>query len=186
MAFAVPMVWRETKNHTDDCYFCLTPPIKAGLSIKKIGTVKYPNLPSAIRPIPHSDSLLVPTPPKSCELEAENEVEIEENKSSISNDPDFVLADAVPPRLSQAELSDLVRDLDLSQERAELLGSRLKQWNLLQLDVKVTHHRKRQQNLLSFFEKKNNLVVCFDVFGLMDCLNLNYDPIEWRLFIDSS
>ena len=115
------MVWREPKNHTDDCYF-LTPPSKAGLKMKKIGTVKYPNLPSAIRPIPHSDSLPVPTLPQSCELEAENEgrneVEIkekEENKPSTSNDPDFVLTDDVPHKLSQAELSDLVRDLDLSE-----------------------------------------------------------------------
>ena len=130
LAFAVLMVWGEPKNHTDDCYFCLTPPIKAGLSMKKKRTFKYPSLPSAIRPIPHSDSLPVPTPPQNYELEAENEgrneVEIEEkeNKTSISNDPDFVLTDDAPNRLSQAELSDLVRGLDLSQEKAELLGSR--------------------------------------------------------------
>jgi hypothetical protein len=60
MAFAVPMVWREPTNHVDDCYFCLTPPIKAGLSLKKIGTVKYANLPSAIRSIPHSSSYSTP------------------------------------------------------------------------------------------------------------------------------
>jgi hypothetical protein len=35
MAFAVPMVWREPTNHSDDCYFCVTPPIKAGLSLKE-------------------------------------------------------------------------------------------------------------------------------------------------------
>ena len=101
--------------------------------MKKIGTFKYPNLQSAIQPIPHSDSLPVPTPAHSYELEAENEdrieVEIEEkeNKPSTSNDPDFVLTDDAPHEFSQAELSDLVRDLDLSQEKPELLGSRLKQ-----------------------------------------------------------
>ena len=123
------MVWGEPKNHTDDCYFCLTPPIKAGLSMKKIVTFKYPNLPSAIRPIPDSNSLPVPTPPQSYELETENEgrkeleiEEKEENRHSTSNDPDFVLTDDAPHRFSQAELSDLVQDLDLSQEKAELLG----------------------------------------------------------------
>lgn len=35
MAFGVPMVWREPTNHIDDCYFCSTPPINAGLSMKK-------------------------------------------------------------------------------------------------------------------------------------------------------
>ena len=66
MAFAVPMVWQEPTNHTDDCYFCLNPPIKAGLSMKKRRTGQYPNLRSAIRPILHSDSLPVPTPPENC------------------------------------------------------------------------------------------------------------------------
>ena len=160
--------------------------------MKKIGTVKYPNLPSTIQSIPHSDSLPVPTPPQSYKLEAENEgkneVEIEEkeeNKPSTSNDPDFVLTDDVPHRLNQAELSNLAQDLNLSQEKAGLLGSSLKQWNLLQFDIKGSHYRKRQQNLLSFLEKRNNLV-CIDVIGLMYCLNLNYDSTEWRLFIVSS
>jgi len=189
MAFAVPMVWREPTNHTDNCYFCLTPPIKAGLSMKKRGTVQYPNLPSAIRPIPHSDSLPVPTPPQNYELEVENEDSVEEeepNKPSTSHDPDFAEKDDKPHRLSQAELSDLIRDLDLSKEKAELLGSRLQQWNLLQRDVRVSQYRHRHRDLLPFFEKKNNLVVCCDVNGLMKYLNLNHDPTDWRLFIDSS
>ena len=53
--FVVPMVWREPRNHVDDCYFFLT-----ASSWEKI---KYPNLRSAMRPIPHSDDLPVPTPP---------------------------------------------------------------------------------------------------------------------------
>ena len=35
MVFDVPMVWRELTNHVDDCYFCFSPAIKAGLSLKK-------------------------------------------------------------------------------------------------------------------------------------------------------
>lgn len=189
MAFAAPMVWREPTNHTDDCYFCLTPPIKAGLSMKKIRTVQYPNLPSAIRPIPHSDSLPVPTPPENCVFEVENEDSVEQEepkKPSTSHDPDFEGKDDKPHRLSQAELSDLIRDLGLSKEKAEILGSRLQQWNLLESDVRISQYRKRHMELLPFFEKKNNLVVCCDINGLMKSLNLNHDPTEWRLFIDSS
>ena len=86
---------------------------------KIVKIVKYPNLPSAIRPIPHTDSLPVPTPPQSYKLEAENEARNEvkkevkeENKPSTLNDPDFLLTDA-PHKLSQTELSDLVQDLKI-------------------------------------------------------------------------
>ena len=45
-------------------------------------------------------------------------------------DPD---SDVKKPHLiSQTELDDPVRDLSLSKEKCELLGSRLKVWNLLQ------------------------------------------------------
>ena len=49
MTFAVPTVWREPTNQLEDCYFCLTPPVKAGLSVKQMETVKYTNLPSVIQ-----------------------------------------------------------------------------------------------------------------------------------------
>jgi len=34
-------------------------------------------------------------------------------------------------RITQEELNDLIRDLVLPKSKAELLGSRLQQWNLL-------------------------------------------------------
>jgi hypothetical protein len=37
-----------------------------------------------------------------------------------------------PHLIAQSELNDLVRDLNLSKAQAELLVSRLKQWNLLE------------------------------------------------------
>ena len=52
------MVWREQANHVDDCYFCMTD--VAGFSSKSKGNIKYPNLPSAIRSIPHSADLPPP------------------------------------------------------------------------------------------------------------------------------
>ena len=39
---------------------------------------------------------------------------------------------------SQAELQDLARDLNLSKEKSELHGSKLKQWILLQNEVNIT------------------------------------------------
>lgn len=53
MPFAVPMIWREPTNHATDCYFCMTN-VK-GMNKKNKNKIKYPDIPSAIRPVPHSD-----------------------------------------------------------------------------------------------------------------------------------
>ena len=58
LSFGVPMVWQEPSNHVNDCYFCMVH--LAGVSSRTLSKVAYPNLPSAIRPIPHSDDLPVP------------------------------------------------------------------------------------------------------------------------------
>jgi hypothetical protein len=50
MNFAIPMVWRELTTHVSDCYFCLTS--ITGVTVKSKHTVQYPNLPSAMRPLP--------------------------------------------------------------------------------------------------------------------------------------
>jgi len=191
MKFAVPMVWREPTNHVDDCYFCLTPSLKQGWSTKKKAPVEYPCVPSAIRPVPHSADLPIPEPPQNYEIEKDDaeggdDLACEEEvvRPGTSHDPDFKAEGLDEPhRLNQRELSDLIRDLDLPKEKSELLGSRLKQWHLLQPGVKITEYRTRQKNLLHFFEKKEHLVACIDVNGLMNSLNITHDPIEWRLFI---
>nr|CAI5861869.1 unnamed protein product [Callosobruchus analis] len=59
LKFGVPMVWREPKNHVDDCYFCLAN--INGINRNNRHQWTYPNLDSAIRPIPHSDEIPIPT-----------------------------------------------------------------------------------------------------------------------------
>ena len=51
MPFAVPMVWKEGKDHVTDCYFCMTN--LQGINHKNRHCVQYPDIPSAIRPVPH-------------------------------------------------------------------------------------------------------------------------------------
>ena len=84
-------------------------------------------------------------------MEQEEEEEEEPNKPSTSRDPDFEGKGDKPHKLSQAELSDLIRDLGLSKEKAEILVSRLQQWNLLESDVRISQYRKRHRELLLFF-----------------------------------
>jgi hypothetical protein len=88
--------------------------------------------------------------------------------------------------LTQDELNDLVPDLELSKSKAELLVSRLKQWNLLEKNVPISSFRSRHQQLGPFFRKEDDLVFCYDVDGLMNTLGIKHDPQEWRLFLDSS
>ena len=62
------------------------------------------------------------------------------------NDPDFEQTTSNKPHLiTQSELNDLVRDLHLPKNKAELLGSRLQQWNLLAVEV----YKLRPQSLVT-------------------------------------
>ena len=83
-------------------------------------------------------------------------------------------------------VKDLLRNLDLTKSKAEILGSRLQQWNLLDGKVK-TSFRDRNKSLVSFFNvSNNNLVSCNDIHGLFEELGVPYNPSNWRLFIDAS
>ena len=69
---------------------------------------------------------------------------------------------------------------------AELLTSRLKQWNLLDESVEVTDQRKCHQTFSNFFSQQDGLGFCNNVAGLFEVIGITCNPSEWRLFIDSS
>jgi len=50
----------------------------------------------------------------------------------------------------------------------------------------ISVYRKRHEDLVHFFKIERGLVACTDIDGLMQTLNINHNPLEWRLFIDSS
>ena len=122
MQFVIPMVWREPKDHSPDCYFCMTK--VAGYSAKSKNKIVYPNIASAIKPVKHDASLPVPAPPQNLSLS-----ETESSSSSSyanSRDQTFEGDDGKPHLIEQSEFNDLIRDLNLSKDKAELLTSRLK------------------------------------------------------------
>ncbi|XP_075185891.1 olfactory receptor 2AP1-like [Anomaloglossus baeobatrachus] len=61
LTFAVPMVWREQKDHSSDCYFCMTK--IAGYSKRNKSQIVYPDCESARKPLPHDAENPVPVPP---------------------------------------------------------------------------------------------------------------------------
>jgi len=96
----------------------------------------YPNIPSAIWPVPHGDGLPVPEPLDNFAMYSDNEDNVssnsEEQQPSASRDADYLPStDSSNRKITEGEVSDLIRDLELPKNKAELLASRLQQWNLL-------------------------------------------------------
>ena len=114
------MVWREQVNHVDNCYFCVTD--VAGFSSKSKVNIKYPNLLSSIRPIPHSADL--PSPLFTSLLELVDEpISSTSEESSLKDDCYEALDDNKSPiSITQAFFNDLVRDLNLQKNLQKFLG----------------------------------------------------------------
>jgi hypothetical protein len=124
------MVRREPKNHFDDCYLYIVNII--GINQNNRDKWSYPDLPSARNPVLHSD--LVPVPPfRELPQLSEDESymsDIAQGKESGDSDSNFQTT-SHSERIDQNEMSDLIRDLNLSKESSELLASRLKEKNVL-------------------------------------------------------
>jgi hypothetical protein len=148
-------------------------------------TIVYPNIPSALRPVEHDDSLPIRKTPQPWTLRDEeptNTSPEDEPGPSCSNvEPDFPEL-TVPHLISQSELKDLLTDPNISKIQAVRLVFRLQELNFLQQAVKMSY-RKRQQSLSEFFLKNNELFYCNDVEGLLQKLGCTHNPEEWRLFV---
>jgi hypothetical protein len=93
-----------------------------------------------------------PEPPKELTIDSDDEDESESNSGSTeppaSTGPHVShgLSSAPQPHiLTQDELNYLVRDLEVSKSKAELLGSRLNKWNLLEKNIRISSFRSRLQ-----------------------------------------
>jgi hypothetical protein len=102
-----------------------------------------------MRPVSHSEDLPVPQHPENVTFsddDSDNEA-IQEVENPF-HDPNFEASTSSEPHLlNQGDLNDLARDLNLSKKQSELLGSRLKEWNVL-------------HTLNTFCEKKAFILPC--------------------------
>jgi hypothetical protein len=113
----------------------------------------------------------VPEQPEKYTLDSEPESEeaSPEAETSTRKDQDFSVYSTVQPFLiTQTESQDLVRDIVLPKTKAQLLGSRLQQWKLLEQRVKVSFYRKRQSKTAKYYSIDGGLVYCNDVCVLME------------------
>lgn len=121
------------------------------------------------------------------EITEEEEVQVEQMDSemeweeSSTSDEEQEKRNEMPQKFTQAELSDLGRELGLSKEAHELLASRLKEKNLLEKGAKITVYRNREQEFRPFFthDKSLEFVYCNDIAELLNSLKAGiYKPEE--------
>ncbi|CAN2390602.1 hypothetical protein PRIEUP_LOCUS639 [Pristimantis euphronides] len=175
------MVWREQENHTDDCYFCSCD-VK-GYNSKWKYSISYPNLHSAISPIPHGTDIPVPKAPATLEeIPSSDEGRIIPEPYDESS---FDFEDDTRPKFFSQEMNDLVKDLNIPKDAAELFGSRLKSRNLLLPVVSFSWFRHRERSV-PYFAQEDKLVYCINVESLMGQFKIQYDSAQWCLFIDNS
>lgn len=127
LPFETPMLWSEQADHAVDCYFCATK--VRGMNRKNRNTWKYPVVASARLPRPHSGAL--PAPDYEEPAAAWGEQFPASRDPSSSSGESFQADDSGPKLFNQEALNDLVRDLRLPKDAAELLASRLRERNLL-------------------------------------------------------
>ena len=118
--FGIPMIWRELTNLVIDCYFCAVD--VTGINRKNWGSLKYPDLQSARCPVAHCDEIPVLIFGELPDINDKDASSVEGHE-----DGEVVLEDDAPHPFSQKELNDLVHNLSLSTDSAELLASRLKE-----------------------------------------------------------
>ena len=86
--FDIPMIWGQPTDHVTNCYFCIIPSIDHGITKKKTQSMKYPNIPNALRPVPHGEALPVPDPPTNIPTEFNDDANdnVETSEPSASED----------------------------------------------------------------------------------------------------
>ncbi|GFW24301.1 uncharacterized protein TNCV_605501 [Trichonephila clavipes] len=182
-----------------DVSFCLPPPqsywllgvvrrdlgYMQGFNLKNRKDISYPTIIlSAIRPVPLGPDLPIPSPSDTLD----NILDDLDQASHISSDSDdgYDPGTNDPELFSQSDLNDLVRDLGLPKDTAEVLESRLKEKHLLNSGVSFSWYRFREKEFVPFFTQEGDLVFCNNVPAILEMFKIIYEPEEWRLFINSS
>ena len=102
------------------------------------------------------------------------------------NDIDYYEYSSETNRVNQDD-RNLISDLNLPKESAELLASRLKERNFLQAKTNVPFYRNREDNFLPYFKQYKEIADCNNLeLFLMELDIAHYEANSWRLFIDSS
>jgi len=152
------VVWREQQDHFTLCYFCST--TVDDHNSKSIHTVVYPNIPLALRPVEHDNSLPISKPPQQRTLHEDltNTSPEDELGHSCSNVDPHLPELTVSQLIMQSELNDLVAALNFSITVAKPLL--LVQWDgICHSKVSKCYTGKASSHCLHFVSKDGELVI---------------------------
>jgi len=148
----------------------------------------YPNILSAIRPIPNTDDENLPIPTSNT-LSEDNSTENSINENA-EDAKEFKLDEVDDFKgINQAQLDHFVRKLKLSKDDACLAALMLKDFGALHSETKVSVYRRRDVIYENYFSKneESGLVYCCDIPGLLNELGMHGNICsDWWLFIDGS
>lgn len=191
MPISEPVAWLPQVHHNEaDCYFCLTK--TNGYYYKIRHTVKYAEVKTVVKAVLRKSEDEIPNP----RINYSPSLNISQALPSTSAHES---SEYVPPAeyvlkprhfVTQEEFTALVRDLGLTKTKAEVLGSRMQQWNFLEDNVNITSLRYVPTNeFQSFFTQdtqNTNESYCNNVKSLFNALGHSHNENDWRLFIDGS
>jgi len=109
-------------------------PTQNGISMKKKSTLVFPNIPSAIRSVPHDAGLPFPEPPDNFAMYSDDEDSVLSNSEEQQLQEMQTTCQAqTPPIIRSHKASSMTssRISNFQKNKAECLASRLQQWNLL-------------------------------------------------------
>ena len=128
---------------------------------------------AAVTPVPHSNRFPPPvfnafvSSDEASESEREEFMECQYKETDTKYEDSSSQTKLAYHQFNQSQLNDLVRDLHLSKQAAELLASRFNEKHLLDSSAKVSFFRKRDQHFLSLYSENKQLVYCNDIPGLL-------------------
>ena len=144
-------------------------------------------MPCAIRPIPHGPGLPIPLSPRVFETAEDSVSEESLSDSQLTECSVHEYDDHQQPKpFNQAELNDLVRDLNLPEASTLILGSRLKAKPVLCTNITFAWYKHRERKCIRFFAMEHSLVYCVNIQDLIEKLETVCNHSDWRLFIDAS
>ena len=114
-----------------------------------------------MRPIPHVPDVPILLPPRVLETVEDSVSEKSWSNSQLTENSKYECGDDQQPKpFNQAELNDLVRDLNLLKASVLILGSNLKAKRMLSTDTTFAWYKHCVNEYIRFFAKEHSLVYC--------------------------